>query len=103
MQDCRIRWGTVESVDADHAVVRSQPLTFDGCALALGEPISQSVRWREDGVSLIASLSPGDLVAAHWDWICGTLSDKECADLSAATHATLALVNSQRISGGRPR
>ena len=29
MQDCRIRWGTVESVDDDHAVIVVAPLTFD--------------------------------------------------------------------------
>jgi hypothetical protein len=28
MQDCRVRWGTVQSVQGDHAVIDSQPLTF---------------------------------------------------------------------------
>ena len=29
MQDCRIRWGTVESVEGEHAVIASRPLQLD--------------------------------------------------------------------------
>ena len=38
MQDCRIRWGTVESVAGGYAVIASRPLQLDDGALALGEP-----------------------------------------------------------------
>jgi hypothetical protein len=36
---------------------------------------------------------PGSIVAAHWDWVCGTLSAEQCAALEAATQATLDVVN----------
>src|SRR6185295_18159112 len=67
LQSCRIRWGTVESVDGEHAAMASRPLTFDG-ALALGDAVTERVRWRRDGLGLVAPPRPGDLVAAHWDW-----------------------------------
>jgi hypothetical protein len=35
-------------------------------------------------------------VSAHWDWLCGTLSDAEAAALLIATQTTLDLVNSAR-------
>ncbi|HUO40760.1 MAG TPA: DUF6390 family protein [Mycobacterium sp.] len=96
MQDCRIRWGTVESLDGEHAVVVSRPLTFHAGVLALGEPAAERARWRKDDMSLTGSPSPGETVAAHWDWICGALSETEATALAKATQATLDLVNTAR-------
>jgi Family of unknown function (DUF6390) len=96
MQDCRIRWGTVESIDGEHAVITCSPLTFDGGVLALGEPKPERVSWSKDGVSLAPAPAPGSVVSAHWDWVCGTLSDEEGAALESATRATLELVNTAR-------
>ena len=59
MQDCRIRWGTVDSVDGEHAVITSRPLTFDAGVLALGEPAAERVRWSKDGASLAPAPTPG--------------------------------------------
>lgn len=96
MQDCRIRWGTVDSVEGEHAVVISRPLVHDAGVLRLGEPVAERVRWSKDGMSLTAAPSPGDTVSAHWDWICGTLSETETTALAKATQATLDLVNAAR-------
>ena len=96
LQDCRIRWGTVESVDDEHAQIMTNPLTLTDGALSLGEPRSERVRWSKDGASLIGKPAPGDVVSAHWDWACGVLSDDERAALAAATQTTLDLVNSTR-------
>ena len=46
LQSCRIRWGTVDSVDDEHVVIASRPLVFDGGQLCLGEPVEETVRWR---------------------------------------------------------
>jgi hypothetical protein len=93
LQDCRIRWGTVESVEDEYAVIVTRPLTFTDGTLALGEPGPDRVRWSKAGVSLIEPPTPGDVVSAHWDWACGVLADDECAALAAATQTTLDLVN----------
>ena len=89
MQACRIRWGTVESVDDDHAVITSAPLTFDDGALGLGDAAQERVRWRKDDTSLAPAPVPGSIVAAHWDWVCGTMTDAECrcAGRCDETHA----------------
>ena len=96
MQDCRIRWGTVESVDDDHAVITSAPLILCDGALELGDAAAERVRWRRSGASLAPAPTPGDVVAAHWDWVCGTLGDAECEALAEATNRTLDLVNDAR-------
>jgi hypothetical protein len=96
MQDCRIRWGTVEAVDGEQVVITSQPLTFDTGVLALGEPETERVSWSKEGVSLAPAPKPGATVSAHWDWVCGTLTDEQAAALATATQVTLDLVNTVR-------
>jgi hypothetical protein len=94
MQDCRIRWGTVESVTDEHAVISSRPLQLDEQMLVLGEPRGETVQWRKGEVSLAPPPARGSIVSAHWNWVCGTLTEGEAADLAAATRSTLNLVNS---------
>lgn len=96
LQNCRIRWGTVESVDGEHATMSSRPLMFDGGVLALGEPVTERVRWRKEEVSLVSAPPAGATVAAHWSWVCDVLTDVDCAALADATDATLRVVNGFR-------
>ncbi len=96
MQDCRIRWGTVDYVDAEYAVLVSRPLMFDNDALRLGDPAPEKVRWSKDGVSLAPPPAVGTTVSAHWDWVCATITDAERDALAAGTQATLDLVNAAR-------
>jgi Family of unknown function (DUF6390) len=96
LQECRIRWGTVDSVDSEHAVLTSCPLVFDGC-LRLGEPAAETVRWRAaDGTALAPRPIRGSTVAAHWDWVCSTLDEHDVEALAGATASTLDLVNRLR-------
>jgi hypothetical protein len=96
MQDCRIRWGIVDTVDEEHAVIVSPPLTFDSGVLGLGAAAPERVRWRRDGASLAPAPIRGQTVSAHWGWICGALTIAEATDLEVATNATLTLVNDAR-------
>jgi hypothetical protein len=96
MQDCRVRWGTVESLHGDHAVISSQPLAFADGGLLLGDPVPERVRWRRDGTSLAPPPIPGQTVTAHWDWLCGSLADGEGDACAMATQASLDIVNAAR-------
>jgi hypothetical protein len=95
MQSCRIRWGTVDSVDGDTAVILSSPLVIEGGAIALGEATAERVEWRYDGASMSAP-RPGQVVSAHWHRICDTLTDSKTTALATATQTTLDLVNTTR-------
>jgi hypothetical protein len=99
MQDCRIRWGTVESVEGDHAAIASRPLQFEDGRLTLGPQRTETVRWKKDELSLTPAPAPGSNVSAHWDWVCGTLTDDETAALTTATETTLDLVNNCTATG----
>ena len=100
MENCRIRWGTVESVDREHASIASPPLRLTNGALTLGDPRPERVQWRKGELSLAPVPSPGSIVAAHWDWVCGTLTADQHAALESATQTTLDLVNNI-LRGGR--
>jgi hypothetical protein len=96
MQDCRIRWGTVQSVAGDHAVIDSRPLAFADGLLALGDPTPERVRWNKDGTRLAPVPVRGQTVCAHWDWVCGSVRDDEREALATATQMSLDIVNEVR-------
>lgn len=96
LQSCRIRWGTVDTVADDHATVVSRPLRYADGMLSLGASAVEKVRWRRDEIALAPAPRVGQTVAAHWDWLCGTLSDDEADALDSATRATIDMVNATR-------
>lgn len=102
LQSCRIRWGTVESVDDDCAEIRSRPLCFHDGLLSLGTPAVENVRWTNGSISLGGRPALGDTVAAHWNWICDTLDSHQVEALDGATQKTLELANDLRLSEAEP-
>lgn len=90
---CRIRWGRVESLHDDSAVVTSQELTWDGKRLALGEPRPETVTVTADGLGFTDELRPGDWVSMHWSWVCDRLSKRQLADLKRFSRRQLDMTN----------
>jgi hypothetical protein len=90
---CRIRWGLVEAVSGERAVVRTRLLEWDGHALVLGAARSEEAIVGVDGHALAQSLSAGDVCALHWDWVCARLDDRQHRALQRWTRHTLATVN----------
>lgn len=90
---CRIRWADVLAIDGDSAIVEFLPLSWDGSKLGYGPPQTEAVRTHLDGASLVGSLSPGDVVACHWDWVCERLTRRDLANLQRHTARTVQLVN----------
>jgi hypothetical protein len=90
---CRVRWGTVLQRDGATAVVRSNPLEWDGTTLRLGPPRPETVTVAVDGRGLAGDVTPGDTVSLHWDWACERLSDTAVVALRQETQRQLAAVN----------
>jgi Family of unknown function (DUF6390) len=89
---CRIRWGQLVERHDETAVVRSQPLCWDGEQLHLGDEAEETVRQSSAGQSL-ADAQPGDWVALHFDWICDRLTPQRLAELTRASDQQLRLAN----------
>ena len=96
LQQCRIRWGTVESVDGDMLTMSSPALTYDGTGLHLGAADTETVRWRAGAMTLPEPPREGDMVAVHWNWVCERITAAEAAALSDATDRALALVQAAK-------
>ncbi len=94
---CRVRWGRIEAIVGDRAVVRCRPLVWDGRTLALGPPAIESALIARDGYGLAGPLHPGEAVALHWEWVCDRLSPRQLAALRAVTASHLDLVNHRML------
>jgi hypothetical protein len=90
---CRIRWGRVLAVQGDQVVVSSRLLVWDGVALSLGPPVTETAVQSVDGVGMVGSVQPGDWVSLHWEWVCDRLTDAQVARLRRYTERHLAIVN----------
>ncbi len=90
---CRIRWGRVELVTADRAIVRARPLVWDGRRLGYGAPRPETARLARRGLGLAPAVVPGDWVALHWDWVCDRLGPLGVDRLRRASARVLAAVN----------
>ncbi len=93
LDSCRIRWGTVVGVDGERAEVESRPLTWDGSRLGLGDPRAECVRWSSDGMSLVPTPTPGEMVSMHWDWVCERLTQDHVDALADSTSHALDMAN----------
>jgi hypothetical protein len=86
---CRIRWGVVMGRAGDRLLVRSQPLAWDGRALALAPDQVESALPPVDHDEIAA----GDVVALHWDYVCQRLTPGQHRNLIRDHHRHLTMVN----------
>lgn len=93
LDQCRIRWGRVHSVEGAMAVVESQPLTWDGRRLALGVPRLETVT--DSSGALTEPLTPGDWVSMHWSWICDRLDRRQLGFLRRYSTRQLEMTNNE--------
>jgi uncharacterized protein DUF6390 len=99
---CRIRWGRVLAVQGDQVVVESRPLRWDGRALSLGEPGTETAVRSVDGVGMVGAPAPGDWVSLHWEWVCDRLTERQVRRLRRYTERHLAIVNDRQTRSPVP-
>ena len=92
LQQCRIRWGVVNSVDGDFLTMSSPALVYEDADLRIGGAVVETVRWRAGAMTLPEPPQAGDTVAAHWNWVCARIDAEDVSALAAATERSLALV-----------
>lgn len=90
---CRIRWGRVEAVASDRIMLRFRPLAWDGRTLSLGREQIESVLPPEGG----DHLAEGDLVAAHWDYICSPISPRQQRYLARYQRQHMSIANASNL------
>lgn len=96
---CRVRWGTVLSVDGDAVTVRDKGLALEGQRLVYGRDRVEQVRRSVAGTGFVEDLSPGDTVAMHWDWVCQRLTPGALRRLRSWSSLMLRNVNALASPG----
>jgi uncharacterized protein DUF6390 len=93
LDQCRTTRALVTSVGLETLDVLAQPLVWDGRTLRLGALTQRTVRWRQDGLAVVAEPRAGDVVSLHWDFVCDILTPTAARALDRATKRALAAVN----------
>jgi hypothetical protein len=93
LDQCRTTPALVTGVDGDSLHVLLRPLAWDGRRLGLGAWTPRPVRWRTDGLAMVAAPAAGDWVSLHWDVACDRLTGPAAARLQRVTQRALRAVN----------
>ena len=93
MDQCRISWGRVTSVEGAEVIVERPPLVLAGGKLALGPAVPMRVLRQIDGRGYLDDFRPGETVSIHWNWACDRLSAPGSQALLRATRAAIAHTN----------
>ncbi|HLX55654.1 MAG TPA: DUF6390 family protein [Ktedonobacteraceae bacterium] len=93
MDNCRISWGKVVSLDGNTLIVEVMPLLIVGHRLVLGAAERRTINWELDGSGFVSTAQVGDWVSIHWNWACQVLSPRQVANLERWTRYHLDIVN----------
>ncbi|WP_068067279.1 DUF6390 family protein [Nocardia xishanensis] len=93
LDNCRITWGAVVSRTENELTVLARRLEWDGHRLELTAPAPRQIPVWVDGYSPAPEVDARDLVALHWDRLCGPLAPEQVHDLADSTARQLSVTN----------
>ncbi|MEJ7763372.1 MAG: DUF6390 family protein [Thermomicrobiales bacterium] len=93
MDQCRVSWGRVVTVDGPELVVERQRLILVEGKLALGPPGTARVVRQIEGRGFTDAAVAGDWVSLHWDWVCEVLTPRQQANLARYTRDHIGIAN----------
>ncbi len=93
MDNCRISWGKVLTLNGSTLTVEVMPLEIAGHHLVLGAPEQHTVNREFGGKGFVSTVRIGEWVSLHWNWACQVLSPQQVANLERWTRYHLAIVN----------
>ena len=93
MDACRIRWGTVVSVEPGQLVVAAPRLAMVDGRLQIGPAQVETVlAWRNDDGPL-GGATEGESVSLHWGWACDRLDVRQLQGLMTWTARAVDIAN----------
>jgi hypothetical protein len=93
MDACRIRWGTVASVEADRLMVMAPRLEIADGSLRIGAAQPETVMAWRDAAGPLGGAAPGDTISLHWGWACDRLDRRQLQGLMAWTARAIEIAN----------
>jgi hypothetical protein len=93
LDNCRISWGRVTSVENGHLYAAAQPIVIHQGRLTLGPEQTRCVARHIDGRGFVDEARPGDWISIHWGWACDRLTERQVRNLRRHTLRHIALAN----------
>ena len=93
MENCRVSWGKILTVEPAHFVIQAQPLILENGKLALGLPTTRRALRQVDDKSFTQDAQAGDWISVHWNWACDILSSEQAQRLERYTRHHIRLAN----------
>ena len=93
LDNCRVSWGQVVSVEFGELVVNRVPLVLREGKLVLANAIPERITRQGEGRGFTDQAQAGDWVSIHWSWACDVLTDAQVASLEYFTRHNLAIAN----------
>ncbi len=93
MENCRISWARVKSVEPAALMVERQPLIERDGRLELGSVAVERVLRTLEGQGFTDAVAVGDWVSVHWGWACEVLDEARLAGLRRWSDHHLRLAN----------
>jgi Family of unknown function (DUF6390) len=93
LDNCRISWGQVRSVENGLLMVDVQPVVFESGRLTLGAARLCRIVREINQRGFVGAAQPGDWISIHWGWACDILSPRQLHNLRQHTLRHLALAN----------
>jgi hypothetical protein len=93
MDNCRVSWGQVVSVDGATLTAQVQPLILEGNNLVLGPAQPRQINRQLYGSGFVDTAQVGDWISIHWNWACQVLDLKQVKNLEQWTLYHLKIAN----------
>lgn len=93
LDQCRISWGEVKSIDGPFITVETQPLVLLNKKLVFGDKVNKKITRNLDSLLEIDELRAGDKVTLHWGVICEKINNRQVLFLKKYTNLSLHLAN----------
>jgi hypothetical protein len=93
LDNCRVSWGEVVTLDGATMLVRRQPLVLCQGKLVLDSARLERVTRQLEGAGFADDARVGDAVSMHWGWVCEVITAQERGNLERYTRYHVALAN----------
>ena len=93
MDECRISWGRVISVDGPKITIKTEPLVYQNGKLQLGKPVEKVVMRALEAEYDIEQIKPDNIITIHWGVPCEVITQAQTQALKKYTLLHIALAN----------
>jgi hypothetical protein len=93
MENCRISWGQITTVEPAHFLINAQPLILHNGKLCLGNAVARRVLRQINDKGFTQGAQIGDWISVHWNWACDVLSIQQVQRLEQYTKQHIQLAN----------